>query len=141
AVPLPAGLEKAVMLPATLSLGAAASRDWDCVVVGAGPAGALAARELVLRGVSVLLVDRADFPRWKVCGCCLNARALGVLAAVGLGGLTRKCGSVPLSELHLAVAGGSARLPLPEGVALSREAFDTALVRAALAQGADFLPH
>ena len=39
------------------------------------------------------------------------------------------------------MAGGrSAELPLPGGVALSREAFDAALVREAVAAGAHFLP-
>src|SRR5262245_23559213 len=46
---------------------------WDVAVVGAGPAGSLAARELARRGASVLLVDRSPFPRPKVCGSCLNA--------------------------------------------------------------------
>ena len=41
---------------------------YDCVVVGAGPAGATAARELAGLGASVLLVDRYAFPRDKPCG-------------------------------------------------------------------------
>ncbi|MGE3182997.1 MAG: FAD-dependent monooxygenase, partial [Phycisphaerae bacterium] len=41
---------------------------WDGVSVGAGPAGAMAARGLASRGVKVRLVDRAPFPRYKVCG-------------------------------------------------------------------------
>jgi flavin-dependent dehydrogenase len=128
------------MLAATLAPDEAAGRTWDAVVVGAGPAGALAAREAARRGLRVLLVDQADFPRWKVCGCCLNARALGVLKAAGLGALPHECGAVPLAELHLGAPGGSAHLAIPGGVSLSREAFDAALVRAALAAGADFLP-
>ena len=59
----------------TLSLADASARTWDAVVVGAGPAGAVAARELARRGTTVLLVDRASFPRNKVCGACLNVRA------------------------------------------------------------------
>ena len=38
------------------------------VIVGAGPAGATTARELAQRGVRVLMLDRADFPRDKPCG-------------------------------------------------------------------------
>jgi flavin-dependent dehydrogenase len=127
-------------LPATLSLNQAAARDWGAVVVGAGPAGSLAARELARRGLAVLLVDRSDFPRPKVCGCCLNGRALSTLRAVGLGDLASGCGAVPLADLRLAGGGGQARLRLPGGVALSREALDAALVRAAVSAGADFLP-
>jgi len=40
----------------------------DVVVVGAGPAGSLAAAELARLGREVLLVDRGRFPRDKVCG-------------------------------------------------------------------------
>ena len=43
-------------------------RDYDCIVVGAGPAGSLAAHDLATGGASVLLVDRASFPRDKPCG-------------------------------------------------------------------------
>jgi flavin-dependent dehydrogenase len=113
--------------------------DWDAAVVGAGPAGALAARELARRGLAVLLVDRATFPRWKVCGCCLNGNALATLKAVGLGGLTRRCGAVPLEAIRLAARGASADLPL-SGVVLSRAAFDAALVEAAISAGATFVP-
>jgi geranylgeranyl reductase family protein len=40
----------------------------DAIVVGAGPGGSTAARELARRGHSVLLLDRASFPRPKPCG-------------------------------------------------------------------------
>jgi flavin-dependent dehydrogenase len=43
---------------------------WDAVVIGAGPAGAMAARELALLGGRILLVERKRFPRWKICGAC-----------------------------------------------------------------------
>jgi flavin-dependent dehydrogenase len=124
----------------TQSLDQAAGRTWDAVVVGAGPAGALAAHELARRGVEVLLLDRAAFPRWKVCGCCLNGNALATLSAAGLGELTSCCGAVPLSEMRLASGTRQARLSLTGGVVLSREVFDAELVRAAVAGGAAFLP-
>lgn len=41
---------------------------YDCIVVGAGPAGSLAAYDLAADGARVLLVDRASFPRDKPCG-------------------------------------------------------------------------
>lgn len=41
---------------------------FDVIVVGAGPAGSTAARELAAAGAKVLLVDRAAFPRYKACG-------------------------------------------------------------------------
>lgn len=117
-----------------------AGRDWDVIVVGAGPAGALVARELARRRLAVLLADRASFPRWKVCGCCLNGSALATLEAVGLGGLAQRQGAVALRTIRLAARGSRAILPLPGGVALSRESFDAALVAEAVAAGAEFLP-
>lgn len=125
---------------ASLDLEGTARRDWDIVVVGAGPAGALAARELARSGCSVLLVDKAAFPRSKVCGCCLNGQALAVLRDVGLADIPARLRSAPLDYLLLAARSRCARLPLLEELALSREAFDTALAGAAAQAGARFLP-
>ncbi len=55
-------------------------RLWDVVVVGAGLAGAMVALELGRRGCEVLLLERQPFPRWKVCGACLNGAAQEALA-------------------------------------------------------------
>ncbi len=127
-------------LAATLTLAEAARRTWGAVVVGAGPAGGAAARELARRSVAVLLVDRAAFPRWKVCGCCLNGRATAVLEAIGLGALPARCRAVPLERIRLAAGGRAADVALSGGMALSREAFDAALIEAAVTAGAAFLP-
>jgi flavin-dependent dehydrogenase len=113
---------------------------FDVIVVGAGPSGALAAHELARGGASVLLLDRAAFPRWKVCGACLSPGALRVLDAAGLGGIATELGGVGLRSLVLAAQGRSARVRLAGSLALSRSALDTALVRAAEAAGAVFWP-
>src|SRR5581483_5526042 len=56
------------------------SRDrYDAVVVGAGPGGSTAAHLLARDGASVLLLDRASFPRDKPCGGGLTARAVRLL--------------------------------------------------------------
>jgi flavin-dependent dehydrogenase len=133
-------LEASMTLPATHSLEAAAVRVWDAIVVGAGPAGAVATRELAQRGLTVLLVDKATFPRWKVCGACLSARALDLLASIGLSTLITGGGAVPLTHVRLTAGGRSAVLRLPGGAALSRETFDAALIQVAMEAGAAFLP-
>jgi geranylgeranyl reductase family protein len=51
----------------------------DVAVVGAGPAGALTAYALAARGASVVLLDRARFPRDKPCGGGLTQRAVRLL--------------------------------------------------------------
>src|SRR4051812_23302441 len=96
----------------SVSLADAARKEWPVVVTGAGPAGSFLARGLARAGVEVLLIDRAEFPRWKVCGCCLNGAALEVLRSAGLGGLLADCGAVPLSSVSLSAAGRSVSLPL-----------------------------
>lgn len=50
--------------------------NYDVIVVGAGPAGATAAKFLAEKGVSVLLVDKSKFPRDKPCGGAMSIRTL-----------------------------------------------------------------
>ena len=59
---------------------------YDAVVAGAGPAGSSAARTLALQGLSVALLDKAVFPRPKLCGGLLTWKTLQALdAGFGLG--------------------------------------------------------
>lgn len=134
-------MDAPVTVRATLDPGRAASETWDVLVVGAGPAGAATALHLARHGRRVLLVEAKSFPRPKVCGGCLNGRALELLADCGLdeAGL-RRCGAVPLTTLHLACGSRSLDAPLPTGAALSRGTLDAALVERAVAAGAEFLP-
>jgi flavin-dependent dehydrogenase len=129
-----------VTIAASVRLEEAGDRCWDVVVIGAGPAGAMAARQLARLGKSVLLIDKVNFPRWKVCGSCLSPGALATLRATGLSHLAACCGAVPLSNIELASWKYRASLPLTGGVALSRDTFDAALVGAAMESGAFFMP-
>lgn len=52
---------------------------YDVIVVGAGPAGSTAARECANRGLTVLMADRARFPRDKPCGGGVNMRTARLL--------------------------------------------------------------
>lgn len=56
----------------------------EVVVVGAGPAGSTTAMALAQQGRDVLLVDRQDFPRDKVCGDAIPGSALSVLYDLGM---------------------------------------------------------
>ena len=55
---------------------ASGSARFDVVVVGAGPAGAATARMLASAGLAVALVDKARFPRDKLCGGLLSQRSM-----------------------------------------------------------------
>ncbi len=61
-----------------------ARTNWEVVVVGAGPAGAMTALHLARAGCDVLLLEKSRFPRVKVCGEVLIADALGALQRAGL---------------------------------------------------------
>lgn len=111
------------------------TEETDVLVVGAGPAGAVAARGLARAGARVLLVDRARFPRWKVCGCCLNGAALRALDIIGLGRLPARLNAQPLTRVRIAAGGRTAEIALPAGMALSRWRLDEALIDQAVAAG------
>ena len=51
----------------------------EVIVIGAGPAGSTAAREMAARGLHVLLLDRARFPRDKPCGGSVTIRSAALL--------------------------------------------------------------
>lgn len=112
---------------------------WDCVVIGAGPAGAIAARQTALTGLKTLLVERRSFPRFKVCGACLNHRALKALEELGLSSTIDALGGVAIDSFLLHGFGGAFESELPAGIALSRAQLDSALMDAAVDAGASLL--
>ncbi|MCK5078336.1 MAG: FAD-dependent monooxygenase, partial [Bacteroidales bacterium] len=46
----------------------------DVCIIGAGPAGAMAALRLGQEGKSFVIVDKDDFPREKICGDALSGK-------------------------------------------------------------------
>ena len=130
--------------------------DADVLIVGAGPAGARAARQLARSGASVRLID-ASHPREKPCGGGLTARCVAML-----GGLLDRVPHVAIERVRFESPplgrdpypppprtppsitvgvprsdGGGAAPPL---VVVSRRAFDAALVDDAREAGADLIP-
>lgn len=124
-------------LEATITVAHAASTKWDAVVIGAGPAGSIAAWRLVSSGLRTLLLDRVAPPRAKVCGCCIAPGGIRTLQAIGLEGAMQ--GAVPLSAVRVFSGKRVARLPIRGYAALGRDVLDFRLAMRALEAGADAL--
>lgn len=112
---------------------------WDLVVVGAGPAGtaaALRAKQIRPRA-RVLLLDRAEFPRDKVCGDGIAAQAVAALGELGVGRDEVVADSPRCDRLELrSPAGRAVDRMLRESVyVIPRQVFDARLVAAAVARG------
>jgi len=75
------------------------------VVVGGGPAGAAAAARLAARGFTTIMVDRATFPRDKVCGDFVSPAALAELADLGVTGTGAFGATNAISDCALYVDG------------------------------------
>ena len=123
----------------SLDLANFADTAWDAVVIGAGPAGALAARQLATRGLRTLLVEARRFPRAKVCGGCLNRRGIAALQSVELENLVDDSKSNRVGALRWIVGNQRACFPLPDMRVVDRAVFDDGLVKAANQAGATFL--
>lgn len=113
----------------------------DVLVVGAGPAGAAAAIELRHCGRSVMVIDKAIFPRDKCCGDGLTTLALRELETLGLDPDEVKGWFNVGSAWLRSPSGREVEVPLPTtgiyAAVAPRRDLDDALVRLALGRGAD----
>ena len=115
----------------------------DVIIVGAGPGGSTAARYLANRGLTVSLIDKATFPRDKVCGDGLTPRCTRALIRLGID-VSESAGWI--HNVGLRVYGGRVEpfvMPWPElesfpsfGLARRRTELDQILVEHAVAGGA-----
>ncbi|MCX5050306.1 MULTISPECIES: geranylgeranyl reductase family protein [unclassified Streptomyces] len=114
----------------------------DVIVVGAGPAGSTTAYHLAKSGLDVLLLEKTEFPREKVCGDGLTPRATKQLVAMGID-ISEEAGW--LRNKGLRIIGGGVRLQLdwpdlasfPDyGLVRKRDDFDEQLARQAQKAGA-----
>ena len=123
------------------------SEHYQAVIIGGGPAGAAAALMLARAGWSVAVVEKAGFPRRKVCGEFVSATAMPLLRDLGVaesflrlaGPEVRQVGlfvndSILTSDMPRADTGGEGAGGW--GRALGREHLDTLLLRHAAEAGA-----
>jgi geranylgeranyl reductase family protein len=112
----------------------------DVLVVGAGPAGSAAAHTAAQRGLDVLVVDKATFPRDKTCGDGLTTGALRLLEALGFPLDAIPSYTSVRETVIVSPSGRQVRLPFPPdgefaGV-VPRAELDTALAEHAARAGA-----
>lgn len=122
---------------------------FDAIVIGAGPAGSSTAILLARAGWHVALVEKAAFPRRKVCGECIAASNLPLLDALGIGGSVDRLAGAPLRRVALMRGSETITAPLPRadaadasrafGRALGREELDKLLVAQAGRDGVTVL--
>ncbi len=105
------------------------------LVIGAGPAGVTTALQLNATGVDCLLVERESFPRFKVCGCCLNMAALSALKSLELDHLLTSQVAQPLNRWEMRVGNRTITTSLPGGIAISRGLMDQILLEEAVKRG------
>jgi 2-polyprenyl-6-methoxyphenol hydroxylase-like FAD-dependent oxidoreductase len=119
---------------------------YDALVIGAGPAGSTAALMLAKAGWSVAIVEKAMFPRRKVCGEFISAASLSLLCELGVGELFRRMAGPEVRRIGLFAKEEVLVLasPMPKatgsldqwGRALGREYLDQLLLEAAVKAGA-----
>jgi geranylgeranyl reductase family protein len=120
------------------------SFETDVLVVGAGPGGSAAAYHLARHGVDVTVVEKASFPREKVCGDGLTPRSVKAIMDMGID--TADPGFEKVIGLRVHARRTTIQLPWPDltsfppyGLVMPREGFDHLLAQRAVKAGARLL--
>lgn len=115
------------------------SRAYDVVVVGAGPAGSMAAYVAAKLGLKVLIIDRFRFPRVKPCGGGLTQKSIMLLQSVGIDPepiIHNYCSKVVVvnNAGSFVITDSSPIISI-----VSRDEFDNYLLLRALDEGVDYV--
>lgn len=103
-------------------------------MIGAGPAGASAARVAAAAGRRVILLERAALPRYKTCGGGLIGRSLRAVPPQVR--VPVRDGATAFTFTWHGRLGRTRKVPAPVISLVQRDEFDAALVDAAVAAGA-----
>jgi geranylgeranyl reductase family protein len=117
---------------------------FDVAVVGGGPAGAICAAFCAQAGLKTVVIERARFPRDKVCGDCLNPMALPVIDALALRERVFQLAHARLLQVEFRGCDDECvQIPLPPTTApeigIRRSLFDALLLERAAECGAEVL--
>ena len=118
---------------------------YDAVIVGAGPGGATAAACMAQDGLRVLLLDKARFPRDKICGDAISGKSVDVLRRLGVIDCLEQIGSQGSWGITFGAPSGDTVAipftqeydrPVPPTFVCPRKTFDQILADRAVAAGA-----
>ncbi len=118
-----------------------ADETFDVIIAGGGPAGAACASFCAKSRLRVLVLERENFPREKVCGDCLNPNCWPVLDRLGLREAVMNLTHSPLDRVEfIGINGRSVSIDLPRGhnaqIGIKRSLFDDLLLNRAKEAGA-----
>ena len=112
-------------------------RRFDAAIIGAGPAGSSAAIFLARRGYSIALIDKAVFPRDKLCGDFLNPAGWNLFERLGVRDALLASGHQKIRAFRVTTPSAEAVIPFTAfGLGVRRRAFDHLLVERAVREGA-----
>src|SRR5664279_5432935 len=120
---------------------------YDAIIVGGGPSGATSAVLLAKAGWRVAVVEKALFPRRKVCGEFISETTWPLLRELGVAGpllkiagpRVRRVGIYSGKAMVMAGLGPTGGRSHNGGRAVGREHLDTLLIQRAAAEGAKVL--
>src|SRR5262245_17672105 len=121
------------------------AESYDSLLIGGGPAGATAALTLARAGWKVAVLEKANFPRRKVCGEYLSASNLALFRQLGVAEDFLDRAGPPVRQVGLFARETVLTAPMPRrrgkttadwGCALGRETLDTLLLQRAAEAGA-----
>ena len=119
-------------------------KRYEALVIGGGPAGSTAALALARAGWSVGLVEKAAFPRRKVCGEYISATTWPVLRELGVADELASQAGPPVRRVGFFTGDAMVEAPMPHGGgewgrAIGRDLLDAALLDRARAAGVQVL--
>lgn len=114
---------------------------YDYIIIGAGPAGAVCARQLALNNKKCIILDKEISKDEKVCGGAVPFKCIELLRSVGIDlKLLIKRGAVPVSSFWIYKNGVKTEYPYNDGehaIGLRRKILDDFLIEQARQAGAE----